>query len=672
MNKLTLKLTAILFTISFNLVSQEYTLKSNLDGLSLEVGEIFEPSTYVVDKNGSKIDCPNIIYYNKNGALNWDEGISVNRRRGTIKGEAPGDHKVIALCIGLTSERLSRDFDITVNYAKSKEVSVALNLDVVYVGSYVPLQYKIVDAFGFSRYDANLNITSENSLVEIDNLNNVRAIKPGKAKLKIRVDEVETSISFNIKENPITKLSIDSNMEVARTGDVVKFETAAYDKKGNIVDSAPIVYSFSGVSFDKSTTAAGLIKDDGRFVAETAGKYLITASAGEKSMSKPLVVYDRGIKKEIVTVGTGTVQDKHTSDFWVFEGQDGRDYAVSGTWGADGTTFFWDVTDPGNLKKIDSVKVDARTVNDVKVSSDGKISIISREGASNRRNGIVILDTTNPYDVKILSEYTQNLTGGVHNVFIYEDHVYALSNGERFYIINIEDPKTPYEVGMFEIGEKGQSIHDVWVEDGIAYSSNWKHGVYMIDVGNGVAGGSPSNPVAIANYSYESGAHHATFPFKSKSTDKFYTILGDEIFPQGIDVYTTNETAGFLHFVDFTDKNNPVEVARYELPGHGSHNYWIEEDVLYVAMYTGGVRIVDISGELMGDLFRQGREIGHINTANPNGYIPNAAMTWGAQLYKGHVFYSDHNGGIGSSKVLPSKPDESRVNEYLTSPRILD
>ena len=57
---------------------------------------------------------------------------------------------------------------------------------------------------------------------------------------------------------------------------------------------------------------------------------------------------------------------------------------------------------------------------------------------------------------------------------------------------------------MFEIGEKGQAIHDVWIEDGIAYSSNWKHGVYIIDVGNGVAGGSPSNPVVMSNYSYES------------------------------------------------------------------------------------------------------------------------------------------------------------------------
>ena len=50
---------------------------------------------------------------------------------------------------------------------------------------------------------------------------------------------------------------------------------------------------------------------------------------------------------------------------------------------------------------------------------------------------------------------------------------------------------------MFEIGKEGQSIHDVWVEDGIAYSSNWRDGVYLVDVGNGIAGGTPENPVAL-------------------------------------------------------------------------------------------------------------------------------------------------------------------------------
>ena len=98
-----------------------------------------------------------------------------------------------------------------------------------------------------------------------------------------------------------------------------------------------------------------------------------------------------------------------------------------------------------------------------------------------------------------------------------------------------------------------------------------------------------------------------------------------------------NETAGF-HFVDFTDTKNPKEVAKYELPTHGSHNFWIQDDILYVGMYTGGLRIVDLSGDLLGDLYKQGREIGYLLTGNPKGYIPNDTMVWGAQLYKCILF----------------------------------
>ena len=44
--------------------SQEMFLKSNLDGLSIDVGEVFEPSTYVESEDG-KIS--GVIY--KNGRL---------------------------------------------------------------------------------------------------------------------------------------------------------------------------------------------------------------------------------------------------------------------------------------------------------------------------------------------------------------------------------------------------------------------------------------------------------------------------------------------------------------------------------------------------------------------------------------------------------------------------
>lgn len=638
----------------------------------MKVGETFKPTSFAETLNGEKSFCQAVIYYNKKGVFSSAKAITVNRSEGTIKANEPGTHEIVALCIGQDGQRLSRTFPVAVDYPKAKEIKITLASIQVYEGSFIPLEFEVVDELNFSRKNEFFQLSSTSNNIEIDAFNNVKTLSPGKAVLNASFDGIDSSIEIDILSNPIETLELNSTLDVARTGDVVRYETKAFDNKGNEIKGLPFTYTFYGKALDKSNNASGLIMDDGRFVAEVIGDYMISASLGTKSVSRPLKVVGRGIEREVVKVGKGVVSDKHTSDFWVFEGVDGRDYAVTGTWGADGTSFFWDVTDPANIKKIDSVKVDARTVNDVKVSKDGRISVISREGASDRKNGIIIIDVTNPYDVKILAEYTKNLTGGVHNVFIDNNHVYALSGSQRYYIINIEDPSNPYEVGMFEIGKEGQSIHDVWVEDGIAYSSNWRDGVYLVDVGNGIAGGSPSNPVAYANYDYATGAHHATFPFKSESTGKFYTVLGDEIFPDGVDENNPNITAGFLHFVDFSDLDNPVEVAKYELPGQGSHNYWIEDDILYVAMYGGGVRIVDISGELLGDLYRQGREIGYIMTGSPNGYIPNATMAWGAQLYKGYVFYSDWNTGLGSSKVSELKPDNSKANQYINRTPIID
>ncbi len=654
----------LLITPFFN-YAQEKSIISDLEGLELSIGDSFVPTTFVIDSKDNKSDCDRIIYYNKRGVFSTANSIKVDNQTGEITANKPGLHEVVAVCYGKDRKRVSKTYQVNVKYPKVKEIKISLNTDKVYTGTYLPISYEVIDEMGFVRDNVNFSLKSSNNILSIDPINNIKAIEEGSTTLEASFEGISGILEIDVIENPVAKIDLTSNLNQLRTGDVVQFEAKAYDKKGRLVTDVPFEYSFKGKSFDVSNSASGLIDNDGRFVADVAGNYLVTVSVGNVTNSQALNIYERNIKRDVVKVGTGLVNDKHTSDFWVFEGVDGRDYAVTGTWGADGTSYFWDVTDPANILKIDSVQVDARTVNDVKVSEDGKICIISREGASNRKNGIIIIDVSNPYDVKIIAEYTKNLTGGVHNLFIYQNHVYALSAGRKYYILNIEDPKNPEEVGMFELGKEGQAIHDVWIEDGIAYSSNWRDGVYLVDVGNGIAGGSPSNPVAFGNYSYASGAHHATYPFKSKSTGKFYTVLGDEIFPKGIDVNSPNETAGFLHFVDFSDVDNPKEVARYELPGHGSHNYWIEDDILYVAMYSGGIRIVDISGDLMGDLFKQGREIGYILPGNKDGFIPFATMAWGAQLYKGYVFYSDWNSGIGSAKVMPVKPDNSKVNQYL-------
>ena len=71
---------------------------------------------------------------------------------------------------------------------------------------------------------------------------------------------------------------------------------------------------------------------------------------------------------------------------------------------------------------------------------------------------------------------------------------------------------------------------------------------------------------------------------------------------------------GVFHVMDVSDINNPRKVAEYPVPEGGAHNMWVENDMMYVGYYSGGGRIVDVSGELRGDLYKQGREIARIWT----------------------------------------------------------
>jgi len=639
---------AMLFVAPLSLSAQKEIVIETSD-LSIEVGDQKQLSAYITE-DGEKIE-GEVIFRSRDRKILYVDSL------GIAHAFLPGKASIIAFAAGVRNT-----FEMMVNFPPIAEIKIDAIPERIYAGTPVKIKYQVIDKAGLVREGAQVEMKSNNeSIATIDAFGNIRTEKTGKATITASIEGIENTININVVKNPIVKIVLEAEGDEARTGDVFHFKASALNAKGNEISDAPIFYSFHGVADDVSQSAAGLIRQDGNFVADKAGIYTITASTGVASAQKTVKINPRNIARKIKQVGHGSVNDKHTSDFWVWEGADGRDYAVTGTWGADGTAYFWDVTDPASIIKIDSIQVDARTVNDVKVSEDGNITVISREGASDRKNGLVILDTSNPRDVKILSRFDENMTGGVHNVFIDKGYIYALSGGQKYYVINIKDPKNPFAVGKFELDTPGHAIHDVWVEDGIAYSSNWGDGLQLVDVGNGIAGGSPENPVQFASYTYPSGANHAAYPFRSKSTGKFYVIGGDEIFPYGLNMNGPNMAGGFLHFIDFSDLDNPKEVARYELPNAGSHNYWIEGETLYVAFYNGGVRIIDISGDLMGDLYAQGREIAFIRPSDPNGYIPNSPFTWGAQLHKGHVFYSDWNSGLWSAKVEPPKPQNVKI-----------
>lgn len=619
--------------------------------LTLGVGQTAQLKAEVVDVGGRPVDA-RVFFFSR-----ARRSVRVSRA-GEVKALKPGEFEIMARVARAGRRGPSISIPVKVRFPKPAKVVFKDAPKKVYAGTSVRAAASILDVAGGERTDITPAMaSSDDGIASIDAFGFVTGNAPGRVTLKATAEGLVAEHVIDVVPNPVRALRLEASAQKVRTGDVVQFKASARDADGNDVDDIPIQFSFVARPDDPyGPAASGQIEEDGRFVASSPGLYTVVASCGTASARATIRADVRFKKKrKIKVIGKGEVNDTHTSDLWVWEGVDGRDYCVTGTWGATGEAHFWDVTTPSKIKRIATVKVDARTVNDVKVSKDGTICVLSREGASNRKNGIVILDVKDPSNPKILAEYTKDLTGGVHNVFIDGKYVYALSAGRRYDIIDISNPKDPKTVSSYQVFEPGASIHDVWVDDGIAYSSNWRYGVHMVDVGNGIAGGSPENPKKISSYAYPSGWNHAAFPYKSSQTGKFYVIAGDEAFPLGLHTKDKPTYArGWMHFIDFSDLKNPKEVARYEVPEAGTHNLWVEDDLLYAAYYNGGLRVVDISGDLMGNLYDQGREVASFLPTSKDGYIANAPMVWGPQPHKGHIFFSDWNSGLWAVKLTPN------------------
>ena len=631
--------------------------------VELEVGDSLTLQSEVRDAEGNPMDRAVVFYSRRRRA------VGVNPA-GMVEAYQPGEHTLIAM-VPKDPEDVHRraepavtvEIAVTIPNPPVATVEVANMPGHLYAGTEIGLRSVVTDISGAIRNDVEVGwTTADSSVASVDSLGVLTLMGAGRTTLTVSAEEASSDAAIEVLANPVASITLSGAPDDAvRTGDVVFLEARVMDASGNEVPDYPVQFATFGVPTDGIVApgAIGQVDEAGAFVAERSGTHTVIADGFTESASATVAVVARKVRKDVEIVGQGPVRDRRTSDLWVWEGVDGRDYAVTGTHSADGHAYFWDVTDPSAISLVDTVRVDARTVNDVKVSEDGKFCVISREGASNRKNGLVILDVSDPQNgIEVIARYDDQLTGGVHNVFIAEEHIYALSAGRRYDILNAEDPENPYRVGRFEMDTPGHSIHDVWVHEGIAYSSNWNDGVVAVDVGGGGKGGAPNNPVLLGNTPYPSGWNHAAYPYRSKSTGKFLMIGGDEAFPYQTmrEERTPGRAAGWIHVFEWDEWDSAREVARYQVPEAGTHNLWVEDDILYIAYYNGGLRVVDISGDLRGDLYRQGREIAMSRPFDPESRVPNAPMVWGPQPYKGHIFVADMNSGLWAVKLVDPEP----------------
>jgi hypothetical protein len=558
---------------------------------------------------------------------------------GVVTALNPGMARITAVVAGRP-----QSVSVVIRALPPAELRAEVGTDQPYAGQVVPMRVRAFNRLGEPVDDPELSYrSSAPDVAGVDAAGLIFARGPGTATITVTGADVSTTVTLDVRPDPGVSYALEPLESRVRTGDVIRFDATATIAGGGQVRAFP-EWSLSGVG-------AQIEDEDGQgvFVAEEPGTYRVTARMGEHAVVSGVVrVEPRGADAELIKVGRGGISGHHSGDVWVFEGVDGRDYAYIGTFLYDWMKVF-DVTEPSNPVLTDSLQLDARRINDVKIHPNNRVGIVTREGASSRRNGIVLLDLSEPARPTILSEYTETLTGGVHNVWIVgeEDLVYAVHNGTRaVHVIDISDPTAPTEVGRWGIDNEQRSLHDVIVQDGYAYVSYWDDGAVILDVGAGTHGGTPTTPAFVSQFKYPIGNTHVTWRYGD------YLFVGDEIFPAGWDADEAIHARGYIHVLDVSDIDNPVEVAKYEVPEAGAHNVWVEDDKLYVGYYQAGLRVVDVSGELRGDLYAQGREIATILTTDDETTTPNWPMAWGAQIFKGRIYSSDLNSGLWITELM--------------------
>lgn len=358
------------------------------------------------------------------------------------------------------------------------------------------------------------------------------------------------------------------------------------------------------------------------------------------------------VSPPLSTLGNGVVTDRYTGEVWVR-----GNIAYTTTWGfrqaVGNAVKIWDVTT--NLPTlVDSVIVpNASTLGDIQTSDDGQLLIVATEFAP---GSIMIYSLADPVKPQLISRYNTPFTNpGVHTAEVQRVNgtLYTFLSVDpgagspaRLVIVDLSNPAAPTQVFTAVMGSP--YVHDVFVRDGILITALWNQGITVWDIG-GAGSGSVSNPVALGNVVTVGGKAHNVWWYHSAAGEKRYVFVGEE--GSGA---IGSFSSGDIHVVDVSNFGAPREVAFFHLDGAGTHNFSVDEThgILYAAYYNGGVRAIDVTGDLSScsganrsldgrcDLARMGRELAH----GPANVQP--VYVWGVQLAGERVFASDMLNGI--------------------------
>lgn len=334
-----------------------------------------------------------------------------------------------------------------------------------------------------------------------------------------------------------------------------------------------------------------------------------------------------------------TVSEANDSWGWT-DPTTGNEYVLLGL--ENGTAFI-DISNPSEAIYLGILKTASFTSpwRDIKVYNDHAFIVSEADN-----HGMQVFDLTRLRNVSnppktFSSDTDYNEFGHAHNIFINEDTGFAYVVGSDTFgggphFINIQNPKSPTAAGGYSAGGLSHDAQVVtyngpdsdYTGKEIYVGSN-EDEVVIVDVTD------KNNPKGISKIAYSNVGytHQGWF-----TEDQQYFIVGDEL-----DELNFGNNTKTLVF-DFTNLDSPR--LQFSYTGTSSaidHNGYVKDNLYYLANYTAGIRVIDISG-IGGSSIN---EIGFFDTFPSN---DNAVFNGVWNVYpffeSGNIVISDISGGL--------------------------
>lgn len=308
--------------------------------------------------------------------------------------------------------------------------------------------------------------------------------------------------------------------------------------------------------------------------------------------------------------------------------------------------------DPGHPEKVVDMNVPGGGVDDVKVDGD-LLAISSQSGDREADIGTHFYDVSEPSDPQFQGTF-QVLPAGVHNHYLDGDVCYVCKeypfDESNLQIVDVSDPSDPTLLSTWavedvhpELDQPTNFLHDVYVQDDLAYLAYWDAGTRVLDVSD------PADPVEVSGFGVAPDADEDV-PLNFGDTEFARRLLGPpgnahyvQPSPDGDHVYVGAEQyvgeSGGIRVWDVSDLNNPTKVATIEALDRNegifvdtAHNFDVTNNRLHTSWYRGGTRVYDITDPSDPTLLAD--------------YDPDGGFYWTAVAARGFTIASDIGGGL--------------------------